>query len=113
MAEISRSKIGDIEVLKCRGELTIKNAHVFKEHIYNFLEVDSEKLLLDFNDVSYINSAALGNIADVVLKAKKNNKNFVIGGLQPNIQEIFKIIRFELFITLFNDVNEAIEYLKK
>ncbi len=104
---------GKIEVLIGCKEITVKNVNEFKNGLTDLLHSNSNQLLLDLSRTTYMNSAALGCIADTVMKAKKLEKKIAIGGIQPPIQEIFKIIKFDSFVPLYLDLDQAITYLKE
>ncbi|RXI98200.1 anti-sigma factor antagonist [Anaerobacillus alkaliphilus] len=114
MGEFSQRNIDNrIEVLLTSIEITVKNVNEFKGGLEKLLNSNSNYLLLDLSKTIYMNSAALGCIADTVMKAKKLEKEIVIGGIQSTILEVFKIIKFESFVTLFTDLDEAINYLQE
>ncbi|MDE5415542.1 STAS domain-containing protein [Alkalihalobacterium chitinilyticum] len=113
MGNFNRMIINRVEILKCDGEITLKNGDTFKTYIYELIEANTNQLLLDLSDVPYLNSAAIGYIADAVLKARSKNKELIVAGLQPNIQEIFEITKLGTFVKLFNDVGEALLSFKE
>ncbi|WP_246945139.1 STAS domain-containing protein [Bacillus pinisoli] len=99
-----------VDILKIEEEITIKNNEQFKLEMSKFLSDCRQFLVLDLDEVSYLNSSALGIIADTAMKAKKEHKELVLSGIKPPIDEIFKIVKFDTFMRLFPTLKEAEEY---
>ncbi|TSI02646.1 STAS domain-containing protein [Lysinibacillus sp. BW-2-10] len=104
------SQKGKMDVLEVLNEITIKNVETFREHMQQIVEGPSYQFILNVETVIYLNSSALGIIADTAMKAKKLNKEFVLAGVKPPLDEVFEIVRFGDFIKLFPTLTDAIDY---
>ncbi|WP_456279176.1 STAS domain-containing protein [Bacillus sp. AK128] len=102
-----------VKVLKIEEEITIKNNEQFKLNMSKFLVESGPYMVLDLDQVKYLNSSALGIIADTAMKARKDEKELVISGVKPPINEIFKIVKFETFMSLFTNLDDAVNYFHK
>lgn len=99
-----------VDILLIEEEITIKNSDDFKENMMRFLKEGKNQLILDLDSVLYLNSSALGIIAQTAMDAKKRNKELVISGIKPPISEIFDIVKFDTFMHLFPTLEEAEYY---
>lgn len=97
-------------LLKWEDDVTLRNIEDFKTAMNKLIHSDSRELVLNFKEVQYVNSAALGAIADSVMSARKNKKELVIVEIQPPVQEIFNIVKFGSFIKFFDTEEDAFEY---
>ncbi|USB31747.1 STAS domain-containing protein [Paenibacillus sp. YPG26] len=97
-------------ILEIEHEITIKNTDEFRERMEKFLLESGSSLILDLDKVMYLNSSALGIIAHSAMSAKQHNKELVIAGIKPPINEIFEIVKFNAFMELFATRQEALEY---
>ncbi|MBM7661951.1 anti-sigma B factor antagonist [Bacillus mesophilus] len=104
---------GFLHILKIEEEMTIKNNEQFKLYMTRLLTEAGRFLILELDQVSYLNSSALGIIADTAMKARKSEQELVIAGVKPPIDEIFKIVKFETFMRLFSNIEEAENYFSK
>ncbi|ETT30733.1 STAS domain-containing protein [Paenibacillus sp. FSL P4-0338] len=100
-----------IQLLKWNKDITLKNVEEFHRTIQRLLECESRGLILELTDVAYLNSAALGVIADAVLTAGRTGKELVIAGVQPTVGEILEIVHFSTFMKIFTELNDAYDYL--
>jgi anti-anti-sigma factor len=62
------------------------------------------EILLDFSDVSYINSSGIALIVSVLARARAAGRKVVAAGLSAHYRQIFEITRLSDFIELRDDV---------
>ena len=65
------------------------------------------RLILDMQEVSYLNSAGLRTLADILQTAQKNGGNLYLAGLNRKILRVLQIIGFDKFFEIFDDVELA------
>jgi anti-sigma B factor antagonist/stage II sporulation protein AA (anti-sigma F factor antagonist) len=68
---------------------------------------DSPALLLDFSGVDYISSAGLRVLMMASRRSKAQQGIFAIAALQPMVQEVFAISRFNLIVPCYVSVDAA------
>jgi len=102
-----------IEILKWEEDITLKNVDHFRKAVLELLELNASQFILDLEKVKYVNSSALGIIADSVMKSKKNGKELVISGIDANIEEIFNIVKFSTFMKLFKKLDNAVAFFEE
>jgi anti-sigma B factor antagonist len=65
-------------------------------------------IVLNFGDVSYINSTGIALIVGLLARARKAKRRLLVYGLNPHYQEIFQITRLADFMTVFPDESSAL-----
>jgi anti-anti-sigma factor len=65
-------------------------------------------ILLNFADVSYINSTGIALIVSLLARARAARRRMLACGLSDHYVEIFNITRLADFMTLFPDVESAL-----
>ncbi|HJV44201.1 MAG TPA: STAS domain-containing protein [Bacillota bacterium] len=98
------------EVLGWVEDVTIKNIDLFRHSLSQLIESEPSILILDLEKVNYLNSSALGMIAQTAIEARKRNKKFIICNIEETVEEIFRVVKFEKFISFFKTKAEAIDY---
>ncbi|MBL8429690.1 MAG: STAS domain-containing protein [Dechloromonas sp.] len=68
-------------------------------------------VLLDFSGVDYISSAGLRVLMMASRRAKAQKGVFAIASLQPMVQEVFAISRFNLIVPCYVSVDTACKVL--
>ena len=64
-------------------------------------------LLLNFADVSYINSTGIALIVGLLAEARKSNRRVLACGLSDHYKDIFEITRIADFVTITDDETSA------
>jgi anti-sigma B factor antagonist len=65
-------------------------------------------IVLNFGEVSYINSTGIALIVGLLARARKAKRRLLVFGLSPHYQEIFQITRLADFMTVFPDESSAL-----
>lgn len=65
-------------------------------------------ILLNFQDVSYINSTGIALIVGLLAQARKAHRRLVVCGLSEHYQEIFRITRLSDFMQMYTDERSAL-----
>ncbi|OCA81956.1 STAS domain-containing protein [Pseudobacillus wudalianchiensis] len=102
-----------VTILDIKSEITIKNSDLFRTTMQRLLNHPSLHLILNLEHVTYLNSSALGIIADIAIKAKEAEKELVITGIQSPMNEIFEVVKFDTFMKIFSTAEEAIDYFEQ
>jgi anti-sigma B factor antagonist len=65
------------------------------------------RVLLKFDDVSYINSTGIALIVGLLAEARKSGRSVIACGLTDHYKEIFEITRIADFMTIVEDESAA------
>ena len=68
---------------------------------------DPEIILLNFEEVDYINSTGIALIVGLLARARVSKRRLVAFGLSDHYMEIFEIIRLSDFMSVFPDEQSA------
>jgi anti-sigma B factor antagonist len=73
---------------------------------------DPAVVVLNFNEVTYINSTGIALIVGLLAQARKNHRRLLVVGLSDHYVEIFKITRLADFMSIFPDETSALQGMK-
>ncbi|TWT42144.1 Anti-sigma-B factor antagonist [Phycisphaerae bacterium RAS1] len=75
--------------------------------------VDSgvQRMALDFRDVRFLSSQALGVLTTLRSRAEKAQARVVLAALRPEIVRVFKITNFAKMFSFFEDADAAVRHL--
>lgn len=108
--EIIRNQ--SIKILTWETAVTLKTVRDFEDSLVKLINESENMLIVDLAKVEYMNSAGLGLLVDSVMKARKNQKELVIAGVNETLKEIFDIVKISTFIKLFRTEEEAISFFQ-
>jgi anti-sigma B factor antagonist len=103
----SRSE-NNVTVFVLEGRADSTGAGQMDDALQNAVSAGQSKIVLDMTGVSYINSAGLRTLADVLTKCRANNGDLYLVSLSVKVERVFKIIGFDKFFTVFDSVETAL-----
>lgn len=113
--EFTSRKIFDVTLIKVQGRIDHNTSKDFenalKPHLDQCITGEQKKIIIDLNEVDFITSAGLRVLMIAAKTCYKQKGEIVVAALQPRIQEIFKISRFDLVLKSFPTVKSAFENL--
>lgn len=103
--DIGESLLGEICVLRPVGRLDGATSPEFQARLLQAVSAAPTGIIVDFTEVAYISSAGLRALVAAARQQKDNR--VAVAGLQPIVQEIFRIARFQHVVPIFASVGEA------
>jgi anti-anti-sigma factor len=70
---------------------------------------DPKRVLLNFTEVSYINSTGIALIVGLLAEARRSGRSILACGLSNHYKEIFEITRISDFIEVVEDEGAALQ----
>ncbi len=107
--ETQIQKVGSVAIVKVSGVVDSETVDDFSSVLTGIVEKGEFRILLDIEDLSYINTAGLSVIADVFKKSRQNQGSLKILHAPEAIRELLDIVRFTRIIDLYDDEDEALD----
>ncbi|ABR31037.1 anti-sigma factor antagonist [Thermosipho melanesiensis] len=102
-----------IPIVQITGEIDISNAQNFKKFVLdNILNKGEKNCILDFSNMSYIDSSGLGILVSLHKSFKINGGEIVLVNLNNNVQNLFRMTSLDKALNLKGSIDEAIKFLK-
>lgn len=107
--EITKREIGEVVVIDLVGNLRSGDDYArFRQAIDDTLDEGKGRLVLNFAQVSFINSSGLGRLVMAAKRAKENGGGIRIVSLSPELQELFAFTRLDAKIPTYASEDEAV-----
>lgn len=110
--EILEKNLGEIKELKVVGELDALVAPKLKERITKLVEGDSTKFIIDFEEVTHINSLAMGILRGKLKVVKEMGGDIKLIKLNEHIKTIFEMIGLDEIFEMYETEDEAVANFK-
>ncbi len=104
-----RPKGNDITLIILRGEIGTETVNQFKDKIDQIVNDGKTKLIMDFQEVNYLNSMGLGVVAATLKKVKKGKGDLKLINLSPAVQELFELTRLTKVFEIFDSEESAVK----
>jgi anti-sigma B factor antagonist len=105
-------QIGDVTVVNFvdRKILDEQNIQVIGDQLFSLVDHDGlRKLLLNFGNVEYLSSAALGKLITLNKKLQGVGGRLVLCNIDQQIYEVFEITRLDKFFNIQKEEQAALQ----
>jgi anti-sigma B factor antagonist len=89
-------EVGDVTIVKFRGPRIIDEPNIQKigEELFRLVDVlDRRNILIDFSNINYLSSAAIGKLLTLNKKLQAVGGKLVLCNLDPNVREVLVVAR--------------------
>ncbi|MCA9100594.1 MAG: STAS domain-containing protein [Pirellulales bacterium] len=106
------SEVGDVTVVRFVDRKILDEANIQElgQELYHLVEKEGRKqLLLNFSNVEFLSSAALGKLITMDKKVKVNGGRLQLSNIRPEIYEVFAITKLNKLFDIKDDEAAALE----
>ena len=110
--ELHTQEVVDVIVMRVEGRIDHLTAKDFENGLLPLLNEctgETKKAVLDLSGVTYMSSAGLRVLMLAARQCQKQHRVIVLAALQPMLQEVFRISRFDMLFKIFDTVQAALE----
>ena len=100
-------------VIHLNGRFTYEVLPLFKEQVVEALKDVALYIILDFENVRYIDSSGLGALIFLLNQTKKYNKKLLLVSLSPSVMNVFEQTKLQNHITIYDNLEPVLEKIKK
>jgi len=107
---ISERKIGNVVIVDISGKITLGDGGdaALKEKMRALVQQGQKKLLLNLGDVSYVDSAGLGEIVQSYATVSKNGGTLKLLNVTKRIKDLLSITKLLTVFETFDNEAEAV-----
>ena len=101
---IQEHEIGLVTVLKLVGDILLDDGDVlFRAHVHDLMDKDRTKLVVDFEDVTHVDSSAVGMLVGKQLMLRKIGGDIRLVHLGPRYRRLLATMRVLSLFQEFDD----------
>ena len=108
--EISERKSGDVVIVDVSGRITLADGGdtVLKDKVRSLVQQGHKKLLLNLGNVSYVDSAGLGELVQSYATVNKNGGALKLLNVTRRIKDLLSITKLLTVFDTFDNEAEAV-----
>lgn len=99
--------VGDAKVVEVEGDVDLGTSPDFRRALFEALPL-AAKLALNLEAIRYIDSSGIATLIEVLKDSQRLNKEFVLFGLSPAVQEVFRLTHVIRIFQVFETEQEAL-----
>src|SRR5580704_2195366 len=104
---ISIREAGEAKIVEVEGKIDLSSSPELRRALFAVL-VDSPKLALNLAAVRYIDSSGIATLIEALKDAQRLKREFVLFGLSPAVEQVFRLTHVMRIFQVFNTEHEAV-----
>jgi len=108
--QISERTVGDVVIVDVSGKITLGEGGdvVLKDKMRSLIQQGNKKLLLNLGDVSYVDSAGLGEIVQAYATVNKDGGKLKLLNITKRLKDLLSITKLLTVFDTFDNEAEAV-----
>ena len=107
--KISEEIEKDAVVCAIEGEINITTSPELRKLFDKFIRSNIKKVIIDFKNVSYIDSSGLATLIEMLQRLKKIEGSLKLVSMPQKIKNIFEITKLDKLFEIFETKEEALK----
>ena len=96
-------------ILKLDGDIDVYTSSDLKDSIFSQIEFGAKKIIVDMEDVYYIDSSGIGVFISALGAFKKVNGKICFVKVTEPVKKVFELTKITSFFPIFTSETEAID----
>lgn len=96
-----------LTIISLKGEIDLQQSPKLRALLQTQLKRRVAALLLDFSDVSYIDSSGLATLVEYYQQSREQGGRIALGALSRRVRSIFELVRLNEIFPIFETVAAA------
>src|SRR4029078_10433405 len=108
--QIEERVVGNVTILDLKGKVTLgEGDEVLKDKINSLIHQDRKRILLNFADVPYVDSAGLGEIVRTYTTVSRQGGQLKLVNLTKRITDLLSITKLRTLSQTYDAEREALK----
>jgi anti-sigma B factor antagonist len=105
---LSEENRNQVHVLRAHGKLTLgEGASALRDAVHTLVAAGTRQIILDLTEVSYMDSAGIGELVSAYTSVTSHGGKLVLTGLPQRISDLLKITKLYTVFQVFENVDQA------
>jgi anti-sigma B factor antagonist len=104
---ISVRESGAASVVDLAGDVDLGTSSELRRALFDLLG-EAQKVAVNLNALRYIDSSGIATLIEVLKSAQRLHKQFVLFGLSPAVEDVFRLTHVNRVFQVFQTEEEAV-----
>jgi anti-sigma B factor antagonist len=102
-------EVKDVTIIDLTGRLTMgESCKALRDEVHDQLSQENKKILLNLADVTYIDSAGLGELTSAYMSVKNRGGELKLVNLTKRVHDLMQITKLYTVFEVFDDEKKAL-----
>ena len=107
--QMRTNQTGDVTVVKIDDRLEADTVEEFRSTMHGLAERGQVKVVINFGDISFVDSSGLGGLVSAVRKFRQHDGDIKLACINDNIRPLVEIVRLHRIFDIFDAEDEAVK----
>lgn len=100
-----------VTVVEIEGEIDLFHANKLKQFVTELLENNVNRVILNMQAVTYIDSSGIGALLHIFSEAKKRKRYMFFSNIHGSVKKVIELTKLTGYFPIVGDVETTIEQL--
>jgi anti-sigma B factor antagonist len=105
--------LGDVMIVHCQGRIVYRDEARSLSQVVEEVLPHTEKLVIDLSGVNGMDSAGLGELALLYMRAQENNVNLKWAGANPTVRTLLELTHLDQVLDVQPSIEAALEAFRE
>lgn len=110
--EVKLKTKNGVLLVELQEEIDLFHANKLKLYFNKIFESSHTKIILNFQDVTYIDSSGIGALLNIYKETKKRNINMFFINIHGSVKKVIELTKLDDYFPIMRGEDEAIEKLQ-
>ena len=102
-------RVGNVAIVDLNGKITLgENTGILREELRSLLAQGNKQILLNMGDVSYVDSAGLGELVGAYTTATNQGGSVKLLNLQGKMKDLMQITKLHTIFSIYDNEQAAV-----
>jgi len=106
--ELKIRKTAEIYVIDINGEMDLYNSYKLKDLVVKMLEKGMKSLIINLEQVDYIDSSGIGALIYICSMMKKMNLRLLIVNVRGSVKRVIELTKLTEYFPIADTIEDAI-----
>lgn len=111
--ELGLRRYKEIYIVDVKGDLDLYNAHELKDVVNKLMNKNVEKLVINMENVDYIDSSGVGALIHIFTTLKKRAAHLKIAKVHGSVAKVIKLTKLMGYFPIVDNLNVALHQLSQ
>lgn len=99
---------GGVPIMHIIGEITSESDEPIMNSFQQIPESSRSRIILNFTETTYINSAGIAILINLITKASESSGKIEFAGLNPHFRKVMDIVGLTEFVIIHDNLEKAL-----
>jgi anti-sigma B factor antagonist len=109
MMQLKERQLGEVTLVHVGGTIIAEDGETLKNAIGRLVEDGRRHIVLDLGELTYVDSAALGNLVASQIRAGRMGSRLKLANAGTRLQDLLVLTRLVTVFDAYDSIDDAIE----